>query len=133
MNLGDVLDELSVALDEIPDLRVPKEGGAIHPPAAIVSFPESINRRAHAGNSTVLEDMIIMVLIREPGSRTAMTEVRKYVAESGPWSVTAKLESYAFTSCDLVTVHSIDFETVEFADTPYLAAMFHTTIHGRRA
>lgn len=135
MNLGDVMTQVRAALKTIPGMRVPTgHSESLHPPAALVTFPESVEfHQTYGVGGTKITDMLVLILVPDPGSRTAMDKLLPYVAEVGASSVKAVLEGYAYTALDIMTVRSVDFETVEYAEVPYLAAMFHTEIIGKGA
>jgi hypothetical protein len=127
-----VRTEIETALKTITGLRVGKWGEQVRIPGALVTLPESVNRHGGYGvGSTQIEGLMVLVLAAKPESRTAVETLAPYVAETGVKSVTAKLESYGWTTADDVTVTKIEFEVVSYQDTPYLSAMYHTMIIGK--
>lgn len=137
MNLGDVLDELNARLATIDGLRVlTAENNTVHAPAALVTLPEAVNFHSTYGvGTTTIDDLVVMVLIANPGERQAMTQVMPYVNEVGAQSIKACLEapSPVPASFDVITVKSVEFETVEISEVPYLAALFHCHLVGTGA
>jgi hypothetical protein len=126
--------EIETALKTITGLRVGRWGDTVRIPGALVTLPESV--KAHGGYGvgfTVIEGLMVLVLAAKPESRTALDALAPYVRETGASSIKAKLESYAWTTMDDVTVTQVDFEVVSYQDTPYLSAMFHTQIIGKGA
>lgn len=126
--------EIEAALGTIAGLRVGKWGQQVRVPAALVTLPESVKFHQTAGvGSTRVEDLMVLVLAAKPDAVTAVGTLMPYVAETGAQSIKAKLETYAWTTIDDLTVLSVDFDVVTYQETPYLAAMFHTDIMGKGA
>jgi hypothetical protein len=126
--------EIETALKTITGLRVGRWGDKVNVPAALVTLPESV--KAHGGYGvgfTVIEGLMVLVLAAKPSERTALDVLAPFVREIGASSIKGKLESYAWTTVDDVTVTQCDFEVVSYQDTPYLSAMFHTQIIGKGA
>lgn len=133
MNLDDVANELRAALTTIDGLNVPEWGvQRITPPAAVVALPERIDYDAtYSRGADRIEDWVVLVLVARPADPEARKAIAEYADGSGPRSVKAAIEAYAFTACDSVTVTSAEFDPVTYAGTEYLAAMFHLDITGR--
>lgn len=134
MNLDDVVEDLRAALDTITDLRVPEWGvKSITPPAALVTLPQRIDfDQTYVRGSDRYPDLEVYVLVAHPSDRRSVREVAPYCAGAGPKSVKQAIESYAYTACDKgsVRVVSCEFESVRFAENPYLAAIFHVDLTG---
>lgn len=127
-------EEVEAALKTIAGLRVTPWGTQVRVPAALVTLPESVNfHQTYGTGSTRIVDMMVLVLTGKPDERTAVSKLMPYAAETGPNSVKAKLEGYAWTTLDVMTVTSVDFDVVSYESTPYLAAMFHLDIAGKGA
>lgn len=127
-------EQIETALDTIPGLRVTKWGTQVAVPAALVTLPERVDyHQTYGVGSTRIVDMMVLVLASKPDSRTAVTTLLPYAAETGPLSIKAVLEGYAWTALDVMTVTSVDFDVVTYEGTSYLAAMFHLDIIGRGA
>jgi hypothetical protein len=135
MDTGAVIAEVETALRTITGLRVTPWGVKnVHVPAAMVTLPESVDfHQTYGVGSTRMKDLIVLVLASRADARSAVTTLAPYVAELGAKSIKAKLEGYAWTTLEVMTVLSVEFDAVEFAGNPYLAAMFHTDIAGRGA
>ena len=128
--------QLRAALSTIPGLRVPAWGiTAIQAPAGIVALPDRLlfDQTYHGGaarGTDTFKDVPIVVLVGAPTERSSILAVAKYVAGSGPQSVKAALEGYAYTACDFVHVEFAEFDVPKYAGIDYLAATFHTDIVG---
>lgn len=134
MDLAAVIGELREALDTIPGLRVAEWGASsISPPAGLVLPPERIQYgTTYGAGCDRYPDLWAMVLVANPTTWRAFTELAPYCAGSGDHSVRAAVEGYAFTACDpdAVKVTEGEFDTVKYAGTSYLAAIFHIDITG---
>lgn len=134
MDTGAMRTEIETALATITGLRVGKWGLQVRVPAALVTLPESVKFHQTMGvGSSRVEDLMVLVLAAKPDARTAVETLMPYVAEIGAKSIKLKLETYAWTTIDDLTVLSVDFDVVTYQETPYLAAMFHTDIIGKGA
>jgi hypothetical protein len=134
MNLDDVVEELRAALDTITDLRVPEWGvKAVTPPAALVALPQRIEfDQSYVRGTDQYPDLEVFVLVANPADRRSVRDIAPYCAGAGPKSVKQAIESYPYTSCHpgSVRVVTCEFESVEFAKVPYLAAIFHVDLTG---
>ncbi len=129
-----VRTEIETALKTITGLRVGRWGDTVRIPGALVTLPEEVQRHGGYGvGSTQMDGLMVLVLAAKPEARTAVDDLAPYVRETGAKSITAKLESYAWTTADDVTVMKISFEVVSYQEVPYLSAMFHTQIIGKGA
>lgn len=134
MDTGAMRLEIETALKTINGLRVAGWGAQVRPPAALVTLPESVKFHQTMGvGSSRVEDLMVIVLVPRPNDTRAVEQLMPFVAETGGQSIKAKLESYAWTTIDDLTVLSVDFDVVTYQETPYLAAMFHTDIFGKGA
>lgn len=126
--------QIETALATITGLRVTKWGAQVQVPAALVTLPERIDyHQTYGAGSTRIVDMMVLVLASKPDTRTAVSTLLPYAAETGAKSIKAVLEAYAWTALDVMTVTSVDFDVVTYEGTPYLAAMFHLDIVGKGA
>jgi hypothetical protein len=126
--------EIETALATITGLRVGKWGQQVRVPAALVTLPESVKfHQTYGVGSSLVEDLMVLVLAAKPDARTAVETLGPFVAETGAKSIKAKLEGYGWTTIDDLTVQSCDFDVVTYQETPYLSAMFHTQIIGKGA
>jgi hypothetical protein len=131
MNLADVMDELGTALDTITGLRVyPYTSDSITPPAAVVALPEGItydDTYAHGKDSMVLE---VTVMVGKVSDRASRDVIAVYANGSGSKSIKATLDNATYTSCDVVSVKSAEFDVIRVASIDYLAAVFTVAIAG---
>jgi hypothetical protein len=134
MNLAGVIDDVRSALGTVPGLRVADWGAPkISTPAALVLPPEKIEFGATYGDTCDrYPDLWVMVLVDDPTNWRAYRELAPFVNGSGPSSVRAAIEGFAYTSCDPQTVNvvSAEFDVVKYAGVSYLAAIFHTDLTG---
>jgi hypothetical protein len=134
VDTGAVRTQIETALRTITGLRVAEWGHQINPPAALVTLPDSVKfHQTYGAGTTRIDDMMVLVIVGKPESRTSVKELMPYVAETGAKSIKAVLEGYTWTALEVMTVLSADFDVVTFKDQPYLAAMFHLDIFGRGA
>jgi hypothetical protein len=135
VNLDAVAAELGPALATIEGLKVPEWGvQRIHPPAAVITLPDRIDYDDTYGRgSDRIPDLAVVVLVAHPTQPEARRAIAAYTDGSGPKSVKAAVEAYAYTSCDSVRVAWAEFDTVAYAGTDYLAAIFHLDITGKGA
>lgn len=102
-------------------------------PATLVTLPESIAfQGAYGAGMNEIRDMIVALAVSRQSDRAAIDNLSAYVAGSGTKSIRARLEdnTYTWTSCDVVTVDSVDFPDLTIGDVPYLAAFFHLHVVG---
>lgn len=134
MDLAAVMDQLSERLDTIAGLRCfAWPGGAVTPPAAIVTYPTDYTFDATYGRGMDKLNIPIVVLVGNPTQRTARDAMGQYVNGSGASSVKAVLESGTYTAFDSIRVASVDFDVYEEAGGKYLAAIFDCEIAGQGA
>ncbi|NIL64942.1 hypothetical protein HCB39_28850 [Salinispora arenicola] len=67
-----------------------------------------------------------------PTDRSTLDKLTAYAA-GGASGVKAAIEAHAYTSCDVVTVDSVDVDDVTYAGIDYLAAVFNLNIVGQGA
>ena len=134
MDLANVIGQLRSALGTIAGLRVPEWGASsISPPAALVLPPERIQYgTTYGAGCDRYPDLWAGVLVANPTSWRAFTELAPYCAGSGPKSVRTAIENYPYTACDPQTVKVTEgeFDVWKYAGIPYLAAIFHIDLTG---
>lgn len=133
MNLYNVMNEISTAVDTITGLRCkPWDQQTLTPPAALVTLPGSINYHATYGTGLQeIKDLAIVIMIGKASDRIALKRICEYAAAAGARSVKAAIEGGTYTSLSTITVTSCEFEkAMSLDDTEYLAAIFHTDITG---
>lgn len=131
MDLATVYAEIETKLRTITGLRVVKQGEKPQVPAAMVLLPDSIVRPTYRGSS-VIRDVVVLVVVGTATSRQAQVNVFAYASSSGAKSVSSVLDPVAWTSCTDVTITEITFDTVTIAGAPdvYLGVLFHLDITG---
>lgn len=134
MNLGAVMDAVAARLDTIVGLRCfayPPD--AIQPPAAIVSYPETIAFDATYGRGMDRITLPLVVVVGKVHDRSTRDVLGAYCGGSGATSVKAVLESGTYTAFDVVRVASAEFDVVTIAGTEYMAGLFELDIAGQGA
>ena len=136
MDLVAVSEEVRTALAGITGLRRPAWGvEKISPPAAIVALPGRVEYdETYGRGKDRYPDLTVVVLAGRPDARTSRAVIAAYANGSGPKSVKATLEAYAWTTCDLVVVKTCEFDaTATYSGVNYLAAIFTLDIIGKGA
>lgn len=133
MYLETIAAEIQTALGAITGLRTPPWGvESVEPPAAIVALPERIDYDVtyHRGSDQI-PDLPLVILVGAPEERASRKTLSAYADGTGPRSVKQVLEAYSWSSCDQVTVTSVEFaQDATFGGVPLLAAIFHLDIIG---
>jgi hypothetical protein len=131
MDIADVMDQVATAIDTITGLRVSAyPAGEITPPAAIVSYPESVTFDATYGRGMDRMSLPVVVLIGVPNDRQTRDLLTAYCAGSGASSVKAAIESGSYTALHTIRVEGIDFDVHRVGATDYMAALFTCDIAG---
>lgn len=134
MDLAAVMDDLGVALETIPGLRVfPYWADRITPPAAVVGWPEPLTYDSTLRRGADQVELPVMVLVGKVDARTSRDTVAAYADGDGERSVKAVLEAYTPTAFDSVRVTRCEFGVMTVAGTDYLAATFYLDIIGKGA
>jgi len=132
IRLADVMKEVAEALNEITGLRVtdyPPEN--LHPPAGYVSYPESIDYDESYGRGEDRFTGLPIVLLTSSVTTTAARDMASgWSSGDGPKSVKRAMEARSWTTCDDLTVTSVEFGIERFAGGEYLAVMFKATVVG---
>lgn len=132
MILADVMTEVAQTLAQITGLRVldyPPEG--LSPPAGYVSYPQSINfDETYGRGEDRFTDLPIVLVASNVTTRAARDTASGWSSGDGPKSVKRAMEAHTWTTCDDLTVTSVEFDIERFAGGPYLAVMFKATVVG---
>lgn len=130
MDVGDVMDELGVALSAVTGLRVyPYWAGDVQPPAAIVGLPE-IDFDGSLGRGADEYTLKVTVVVAPTEPRSARNRIGKYAAGSGADSVKAALEVAGSVAYDSARVTGVVFDGITVGGTEYLGATFTVDIIG---
>jgi len=131
MNLANVMDAVSNRLDTIAGLRCFAYPTAkLTPPAAIVSYPETVTFDETYGRGMDRMTLPVVVVAGKVSDRSARNALGAYCDGTGAASFKAVLESGAYSAFHTVRVAGIEFDTVTIAGTDYIAAMFSLDISG---
>lgn len=134
VNLKLVMREIGTALDTIPGLAVHNRPVLnLTPPAAVVSYPDSIETRTTYGPGVARMVLPVVVMVGRPTESSTQDRVTRYADGSGPESVTRIMDTYAWTTCHHVTVTGIDFDVVSMAGKDHLAVAFTLDVVGSAA
>lgn len=132
MDLAAVMDEIGDRLDTITGLRVyryPPDN--VHPPAAVVSYPETYEFDGAMARGMDRIDLPVIVLVGRVSDRASRDRIAAYVAGSGPRSVKAVVEgAESYSALHTVRVQGVDFDVVSVAGVDHLAATFTLDIAG---
>ncbi len=131
MNLENVMEEVALALEQLPGVAIhPRPVLKVTAPAAIVSYPESIETRTTYGRGVARLVLPVVVMVGRPTDHSTLKRITKYADGSGPESVARIMDTYAWTTCHHVTVIGIDFDVVGMAGVDHLAAAFTLDVVG---
>ena len=135
MNLAAVMDDLGTALGQVQGLRVfPFSADKVHPPAAVVLWPERIDYDATMTRGADRITMPVAVLVGRVDQRSARDALAKYMDGSGPDSVKTAVESFTGqSSWSSVRVKTATPDSFESGGTTYIGALFAIDIIGTGA
>lgn len=135
VNLSDVYEEMETRLKaSVSGLKFPPiEAETLTPPGVMWSLPEEREYLGtyNGGLETVPVEMTIC--ISKNAMRAATRSALQYTDPSGPYSVSAALNSSParpYSSCDDVVVISSSFAYIEVGGTEYLGCVFKIQISG---
>lgn len=130
MDVELVMDELEQALGTIEGLRVMVVDQAPVPPAAYVSYPESIAYDNEYGRGSDTMDLQAVLVIGRTNARATRKALAAYCDGNGNQSVKTVLEAFDYQTCDVVTVPSVEFDVVRVGAIDYMAALFAIKVTG---
>jgi len=134
MIVADVMQALADELDTIAGLRVyghpPEE---IHPPAAVVSYPDSITFDQTYARGMDRMEIPVVLLVKKVSARVARDDLTRFMDGTGTASVKTVLEAGTYTEFDTIRVMTATVDIVEVAGIDYLAVTFTVDITGSGA
>lgn len=131
MDLADVMDDVADELENIAGLRVfAYPPGSLTPPAAVVTYPDSITFDQTYGRGMDRMSLPVVVVVGKATDRTARNRLGAYCDGAGASSIKAKLEAGTYVAFDTLRVTGITFDVVSIGGTEYLAALFDLDISG---
>jgi hypothetical protein len=134
MRLGEVMDAIATRLDSVVGLRCfSYPPGTITPPAAIVSYPESITFDETYGRGMDRLSLPVVVVVGRPTDRSTRDHLGAYCDGTGAASIKAVLESGTYEAFDTVRVEGVDLDVVSIGGQDYMAALFTLDIAGQGA
>jgi hypothetical protein len=126
------MDEIAARLDTIEGLRVHAHPiGKITPPAAIVSYPDTLEFDKTYGRGMDQMSLPVVLVVGRAVDRAARDELAAYCKGAGERSIKAVLESGAYAALDTIRVVGIDFDVVAIAAIDYIAGVFTLDIGGQ--
>lgn len=134
MNLTEIMEEIGDRLDTIVQLNVFRYSANNPPaPAAVVGLPTTYEYDQTYGRGSDALTLPVTVIVGRASDHASHKAIAAYANGSGDRSVKQVLDSTRanpYTSCDTVTVKSVEFVYIEPAGTSYLAAEFAVEITG---
>ena len=132
MDLDEVMTEIGEHLD-VTGLRLAVVGEKPVPPAAYVSYPDSITFDETYGRGSDSMALQVVVIVGKTVARATRTALAAYCAGSGDNSVKEAIEGTPYESADSVTVTGVEFDAVELAGIDHMAAIFNVNVVGAGA
>lgn len=135
MNLVDVMDQIGDRLKAIEGLQVfPYPAGQVTPPAAVLSYPERIVFDATYGRGMDrINGLPLVVIGGKPTTIDARNALGALTAGSGERSIKAWLEAGQYTAFDEIRLSEWEFDVIDLAATPFMAALATIDIAGQGA
>ncbi|MFD2763931.1 hypothetical protein [Micromonospora eburnea] len=131
MNLAAVMDEVAACMGQVDGLRAYGwPVGKVSPPAAVVNYPTNASYLIDGANWRITLQLVIS--FGPPNEQQTRDRLAAYLNASGPASVYALVEAYAWTSCDEVTCTEGDVDVVTIAGVDQLAALFTLDVIGSK-
>ncbi|GIH07497.1 hypothetical protein Rhe02_55640 [Rhizocola hellebori] len=135
MDLASVMDELAVRLRSISGLQVFEwPVSPVTPPAALLTYPDSIDfDETYGRGMDRMRALPLVVIGGKPTTIDARNMLSALTAGSGERSIKAVLESGTYTAFDEIRVAKWEFDVIEIAANPYMAAIAMLDIGGQGA
>lgn len=131
MNLADVMDEIGDVADTIAGLRVYRwPADEITPPAAMVTYPESVDFTVAFQRGTDRWQGGLLVAAGRVWDRAARDQMSRYVSGDGAESIMAAFYAHDWQSCAYVRPVRATFDAIQVAGVEYIAALFELDIAG---
>lgn len=131
------MDDVATRLRSIQAFKTVYEwptGSVGNVPAAVVSYPDSFNPHAtYARGAEEITGLLVVVVVGKASERTARDALSEFVSGGGASDCVTVLERSGYTAFDVLTVTSVDFDTVTIGATDYIAALFNCDIVGSGA
>lgn len=135
LRLAKVMDEIALAVSAIAglrmygypnaDIRVGDAG------AGYVTYPEQVLfNQTYSRGTAGYTGIRIALLTGNPWQKQARDRVARWADADGPSSVVARLEEWAWTTCDDLTVMDGRFEIETIAGIDYLALVLFADVDG---
>lgn len=124
------MDELGQALELVDGLHVAVVGEKPVPPAAYISYPESITYDATYGRGTDVMDLQAVVIVGQTKAKNTRRLLAAYCDGNDTGSLKTQLEAFDYQTCDSVTVPSVDFDVIRLGALDYMAALFAIHVVG---
>lgn len=133
MNLRSIMEEAATLLASLDGINkaygYPPE--TVSPPAAYVSYPQSVDYDATYGRgSDRITNLPISLVVGRVTVETTRDTAAAWASGSGEQSVKLLFEKHQWISCDDLTISSCTFDVETIAGIPYLVAVFTADIIG---
>lgn len=125
-----VMDEVEQALRTVDDLRVMVVGEAPKPPAAYVSYPESINYDNEYGRGSDTMNLQVVVVIGRTNARQTRKDLARFSDGNDTGSIKTALETFTYQQVEVLVVKSVVFDVVRIAAIDYMAGLFNIEATG---
>jgi hypothetical protein len=133
LDIAAVMQAIADQLSAIPDLRVfGWPARSIHPPAAIVTYPDGVEYDVTYGRGTDrIPALPVVVVVGAADARSTRDRLARYANSAGTYSVKAVIEAGDYGDVfDEVTVTRAGFDAVSIGGTEYMAILFDLEIVG---
>lgn len=130
MNVGDVMDELKVALEMAGYRSFAWPVPTVTPPAAIVTYPDEILYDATYGRGMDEITIPVVVVFGRPTDR-ATRDLYAAATSGAAGSIKAHIDGAAYTSCSSARVERVTSDVATIGGIDYLAALVTVKVRGR--
>ena len=132
MDVEAVMEALEARLGSIDGLRVfGWPVGSVTPPAAIVTYPETVRFDESYRRGADVMDPQVIILVPRPVDRSSRGMISGYVSGSGTQSVKRALESGPCDAWGSIRVTQAVIDGVTWGGTDYVGAIFTCEIIGQ--
>jgi hypothetical protein len=133
VNFNDVQAEVADKLSAIDGLRiVPWDADSITPPAVLFAVPTQVTYDVtYSGRFSFT--LPIVVLVGRADARSSRQKINEFISVPGARSVKATVDNsdtVTYTTCDAVTVSTVELDIMRVNGVDYRAAIFNTDIQG---
>jgi hypothetical protein len=132
VRLIDVMDDLGVALETIPGLRVKSyTEKRVNPPQAAVALPRRYSYDSTMGRGSDDLEIPIVVFVGASDAESSRNAIGDYVDGAGNASVKKAIEAHQSTVYDIAHVLDVEFLIMSVAGIEYQTATFRVRVVGK--